>query len=74
MNNSQYIQTLCTNIHTLRQREGLSAETMANRLGIHIDLLTQLENGILPEELTVEALVRIEQAFGVSLKDIFLPL
>lgn len=73
MNNAFFIQNLCTNLVKLRSRADLSAEEMACRLGISAAQLGLLENGVLPEALTVEALVRLEKEFGISLKEMFLP-
>ena len=65
---------MCENIRTLRLREHLTIENMAQRLGIDREQLQKLEDGILPEAMTVEMLVRLEKEFDVSLKEIFLPL
>ena len=73
MNNAFFIQNLCTNLARLRRRADLSVEEMACRLGINAAQLGLLENGVLPETLTVEALVRLEKEFGISLKEMFLP-
>lgn len=74
MRNQQYIQNLCQNIRTLQERKGLSTEEMASELGISRELFSCIENGELPDGLTVETLVRLEGKFGISLKDLFLPL
>lgn len=74
MNNQHYIQTLCENIRKLRHQNDLSIEEMAARLNISEEMLTTLENGRLPDDLEVESLVRIEKEFGISLKELFLPL
>lgn len=74
MRNQQYIQNLCQNIRTLQERKGLSTEEMAAELGISRELFSRIENGELPDGLTVETLVRLEGKFGISLKDLFLPL
>lgn len=73
MCNLKYIQNLCGNIRILREREGLTLPELASRLELSEEDVARLENGDLPEGLKVEALVRLEKAFDVSLKDLFLP-
>lgn len=73
MCNQEYIQNLCSNIRILRQRERLTLSDMAARLGIPEKDVALLEKGSLPEGLEVEALIRLEKEFNISLKEIFLP-
>lgn len=74
MRNQQYIQNLCQNVRTIREQRGLPLEKMAEELGISRETLSAIENVVLPDGLMLETLVRIEASFGISLKDIFLPL
>lgn len=74
MRNQQYIEIFCRNIRTLRERSRLSEQELAERLALPAASVAQLEKGTLPEGLELEALVRLGTEFGISLKDMFLPL
>ena len=46
---TKYIETFCNNIHRLRERAGMSLDELAERSGIPLNMLEQLEQNILPE-------------------------
>lgn len=61
---TKYIETFCNNIHRLRERAGMSLGELAERSGIPLNMLEQLEQNILPEEMMVDdacALARVLQ-------------
>ena len=61
---TKYIETFCNNIHRLRERAGMSLDELAERSGITLNMLEQLEQSILPEEMMVDdacALARVLQ-------------
>ena len=61
---TKYIETFCNNIHRLRERAGMSLDELAERRGIPLNMLEQLEQNILPEEMMVDdacALARVLQ-------------
>ena len=62
----------CENIKRLRLGHKLSKKEMAKKLGIDIESLTMIENGILPQELDCEVLFQIHRNFGVLPKHLFL--
>ena len=72
MNNTEAIRNLSKNIHDLRCEKNLSAEQLAQTLDLTTQQLEMLGNGALPENLTVESLLRLEKKCGISLKDLFL--
>ena len=72
MNNTEAIRNLCKNIRNFRYEHDLSAEQLAKTLNLSAQQMATLEEGILPENLTVDSLVRLEKEFGISLKDLFL--
>ncbi len=73
--NSKHIdkefENFAYNIKSLRVKNNLSLNSMAEKLKIDESTLTLLEKGELPEEVTVEILFLIRREFGVSPKDMF---
>lgn len=59
------------NIRQIREKNHLSYEEMAKRLGISKKALLSIEDGILPPRLSCAILFRIQREFGVSPKDMF---
>ena len=62
---------LCQNIKFLRQKHNLSKTQMSNILGISIQTLNRIENGILPSRISCEVLFRIQSNFGIRARELF---
>lgn len=61
---------LLDNIMWLRKHYEFSKERMAEIMGISIEMMNEIENGQMPEELTVEAVLNIHKFFGVEPQDL----
>ena len=59
-------ENLLYNLTWLRRRESLSKEEMAAVLHISIAGMEQLEKGVLPEELSAEVFLVLQERFGLS--------
>ncbi|MBQ6840014.1 MAG: helix-turn-helix transcriptional regulator [Oscillospiraceae bacterium] len=57
------------NVAWLRKQHKLSKKKMAQIMGIGVGSLTQIEKGIFPERLRIDACINIQRHFGVSVKD-----
>ncbi|MBO5219882.1 MAG: helix-turn-helix transcriptional regulator [Clostridia bacterium] len=68
---SSEIARFCSNIRTLREREGLSKAAMAKRLHIGVGTLTRLERGELPPRLDCCIIFAICDEFDISISDLF---
>lgn len=69
--NKQQLKNLLQNIVTLRTKNKISKEDMANLLDISVKALEQIENGELPKGLSVDVVFNIQKNFGVCTKDQF---
>ena len=65
------IDVFCKNIRQIRSREGLSKTAMAKMLGIGVQSLTKIENGILPARLSCKIFENIYFHFGIVPKALF---
>ena len=68
---SSEIARFCSNIRTLREREGLSKAAMAKRLHIGVGTLTRLESGELPPRLDCCIIFAICDEFDISISALF---
>ncbi len=57
---------LLDNIVWLRKHYEFSIERMADIMGISIEMLNEVENGKLPDELTVEAISNMQDFFRIE--------
>lgn len=57
----------------LRKKYSLSQKVMAEKLGISVSTLRKIEKGIFPERIGVEIVFRINDEFGVSIRNQFSP-
>lgn len=75
-NNDTYkeLEILMKNIEYIRKKNGLSKKEMATILGIGINTLEKIENGIIPKRLTVEIVYRIHKNFRILPSQQFKPL
>ena len=64
MNNE--IQIMCTNIKKLRELNKLSQKEMARMLGIGIETLRSLENGIIPPRVSASLIIKISKLFNIT--------
>lgn len=74
MSIKEEVLIFCENVKTLRTREGLSREQIAQRLGTDAKIIESIENKIIPEDLGCDIIFKINKEFGILPKDIFLPL
>lgn len=65
------IYAFCQNISTLRAEKGLSQKEMAEKLGISVQSLRNLEQGKLPPRWGCAVFFRIYQVYGIKPKDLF---
>ena len=68
------ILIFCKNVAFLREKNGIDQEEMASICGISVDELTQIEQGRLPKNLSVEIAIRLYQHFDISVEKLFRPL
>ena len=65
------IYVLTQNIRILRKKHSLTKQEMARILKIGTGSLRKLENGELPQKLSVEVLFEIQRYFGISPYNMF---
>ena len=65
------ILIFCENIKLLREYHNLTLTGMAQKLNITEQELIMLEKGVIPNDVTVEIIMRIYQCFGILPKDQF---
>ena len=61
---------LLDNIVWLRKHYEFSKERMAEIMGISIEMINEIENGKLPDDLTVEAVLNMYRFFGIEPQDL----
>jgi len=59
---------LITNIKKLRQKLGLTQKELAEKAGLSVSYLTDIENG--RERPAIKTLARIAKVLGVSINDL----
>ena len=68
--NSEPIQeemaVFCRNVKMLRAGHGLSKKEMAEILGIGTASLTKLEQGIIPDRVSVSIVIKLSRYFGIK--------
>lgn len=64
MNNKNSIE-LCKNIKDLREFYKISKKSMSKLLGISVKSLTNLENGYIPQRMSVNVIIRICNIFNI---------
>ena len=73
MKNDKYIRYFCENIKAIRKANKLTKEKMAQKLGIDKRNLSILEKGKVPDELSVDVLIKIYKHFGIKATKMFSP-
>ena len=73
MNNDKYMRYFCENIKAIRKANKLTKGKMAQKLGVDKNDLSNLEKGKVPEDLSVDVLVKIYEHFGVKATKMFSP-
>ncbi len=63
-------EILLNNIAWLRNHYEFSKERMAEIMVITVDMLNQIEQGKMPDDLTVEAILKIEEFFRIEPQDL----
>lgn len=71
MSDQEELLNFCHNVKAVRQNKNLSKAKMAKVMGIGIHGLNLIENGVFPERLGINAVVKFCFTFGISLKDAF---
>lgn len=61
---------LLNNIIWLRKHYKFSKERMADIMGIEINTLEKIESGKIPDELTVEAILKMQNFFRIKPQDL----
>ena len=69
--NEIYWKFFVNNIIWLRKHHKFSKEKMAEILGINVEMLNRIENGEIPEELSVEIIFKISSHFSLNPKVLF---
>lgn len=63
-------KNLLDNIVWLRNHYEFSIERMADIMGISIEMINEIENGKMPQELTVEAIFNMQDFFRIEPQDL----
>ena len=71
MDIKEQIKIFCTNLKSLRKRNGLTYDEMAKILKISPENLEMVENGIFPDDVPFDIVFYIQRHFGVSVQMIF---
>ena len=66
----KYWDTFVRNIVWLRKHYKISKKRMAEILGVTTDTLTKIEHYEMPDEVTVEILIKAEKFFGILIYDL----
>ena len=74
MNTNEELIIFCKNIKTIRQQLGITQREMAKICNIGIVSLRKIENGIFPQRLTVEPLIKICRVFEILPYKLFQPI
>lgn len=69
--NQKECSCFLNNVLWLRKHNGLSKKEMAKKLNISIKTLNKIENGELPEKLSVEIVFDLYEHFGITPKTLF---
>ena len=67
---SPQLRNLCRNVHLLRQKQGLSIETLAKKAHVKVSCLRSLENQIVPDDFEIEEFFRLCGCLGIEPTDI----
>lgn len=59
------------NVKTMRRRQNMTVEEMAEKSGLPLEMLEQLERDILPEEMVVEDAVKLAGVFRCKIHELF---
>jgi len=68
------LMLFCENIKIIRQQCGISQKEMAKICNIGIVSLRKIENGIFPQRLTIEPLIKICRVFEILPYKLFQPI
>lgn len=63
-------EILLGNIVWLRKHYEFSKERMAEIMGVTVDMLNEIEKGQMPEDLTVEAVLNMQDFFRIEPQDL----
>lgn len=69
--NEMYWKNFVENIIWLRNHYKFSKERMAEISGINADMLNRIENGEMPEELSMEIIFKLSKFFSLNPKELF---
>ncbi len=65
MEKEEIIEIFCNNVRMLRMEHHLTKKEMARIMGIGVQSLSKIENGILPPRMSGNVLFRLHRYFGV---------
>lgn len=71
MNIQESMNLFCRNISQRRKDAGLSVLELSQRSGLPLEMLQELDKGILPEDMMVDDAIHPSQAFGCKTADLF---
>ena len=61
----------CEKINELRAKKNWSAKSLAERSGVPLEMLEQLERGAVPKEMTVEDVILLARVFQCKPQELF---
>jgi len=65
------LDVFCRNVKTLRERHGLSKKEMAKILGVGVESLTKIEQGIIPRRASVSIVIKLAQHCNIEPHKLF---
>ena len=71
MNNERQLATFCKNVTYLREKKQLTKKQMANIMGVNVNTLNSIENGVVPSKLSSRVLINLYNHFHISLDTFF---
>lgn len=63
MGTEEIKQKFCVRVKGLREEQNLTTQELAERSGVPLDILEQLEQNILPEEMMVNDVYKLAKVF-----------
>ena len=70
MRAQEYIQIFCQNISRRRQQTGMSFTELSRCSGLPVEMLQQLDQGIMPEEMMADDAIRLAKVFGCKIDEL----
>lgn len=67
----EMINQFCSRIRKLKEIKEISLETLSQDSGVPLEMLEQLEQNILPEEMTVDDAYALSKVFQCKIGELF---